>query len=662
MADLLDSFDELSGRERPRHGGYRFPDDTTHPLSSFSQRGVSMEGLPSVREARRAVFRSNADLEQTKLLYGAAQARTQQLAQIRDAQAGLYEAEERNRTLEHTNAAFDLLKTADPNTPEFEQVALNISKNHSRAFLDPSFKQAWEHVNGIYDRGVKADQMAKRADAAQQNALDRALFAEELRGVRGLGSDYRQMANARLAELPPDAPFADRQRVLDEIRVKADEAGRYTKLAEAGVPWEARRAGDRSQDQLIDPNTGMLDRAKADSWLRDAASSKEKVAAAKTFVEIARKKDPTTDAQWFTDNAEKLREAEGIIVGGFSANARKPKEDAAWAAVAAPTRALEQLNKQYDLEPDQKKKTLINAQRQVLVAQRDEAAKAHPGFNLSTEPEEGETEAQMLNRLEDNARTLLSWPTGAPITINGKPVKGGWTEADQKEQAELLARIEKGGAKPGAKETPQTADEQTNEAPAAAQEPAPTAAVPQVSPQQKREDQMFLAAQDRLRVPVDQETATRLDAELAQVPKSGFWAALEKHGGDPGTGSAAQEAVWSMFADNAKQVHVQDRLKRLGELYNAELDALNPKPSVFEQIKAGATRAPKAPNPRLTLPPEKEAAYENAALEILADSDPETLVGAKEKREKGVQDRDLGLALRKARRDQLAAELTKLNE
>lgn len=640
MDDLLDSFDELSGRERAKRASYRFPDNSSHPLSSYSQRGPNLAGLQSTH-----------DLERSKILYESAQARTQQLAQIRDAQAGLYEAEQRNRILEHSNAAFDILKSADPNDPNFERIALDINKNHARAFQDPAFKQAFDFAHGIYTRGVKADQDAKKTEVTHQNALDRATFAEELRQVRGLGSDYRQMANARLAELGPEASFADRQSVLDEIRVKADEAGRYAKLAEAGIPWEARRAGERGQDQLINPNTGMLDMAKADSWVRDATSSKEEVSNAKAFIEIARRKDPVTDAQWLSENADTIREKERLIANGANLGSRKPVEDRAWEAVAAPTRELERLNQMVQSEPDAKKKAALYNQMRPLVAQRDAAAKAHPGFNMSRALEEGETEAQMRNRIEDNARTLLSWPTDTPVTIDG--AQRTWTSEQQKALA--ASRPAKAAAQPAEAAEEPVADL----APASENEPTPTATVPQVSAQQRREEEIKAAALERLKVPADPETAARLEAELAQVPKTGFWAALEERGGDPGTGSKAQEAVWGMFAGKAKQAHVEDRLKKLGELYNAELGALHPKPSVFEQLKQGATRDPKAPIIRLKLPPEKEAAYENAALEILADSDPEILVGRKEIREKGLRDRDLGMALRKARQEQLTAELKK---
>lgn len=626
MDDLLDSFDELSGRERSRRAGYRFPDNSSHPLSSYSQRGPNLAGLQSTH-----------DLERSKILYESAQARTQQLAQIRDAQAGLYEAEQRNRILEHSNAAFDILKSADPNDPSFERIALDINKNHARAFQDPAFKQAFDYADGIYTRGVKADQDAKKAEVTHQNALDRSTFAEELRQVRGLGSDYRQMANARLAELGPEASFADRQSVLDEIRVKADEAGRYAKLTEAGLPWEARRAGDRSQDQLIDQNTGMLDRAKADSWLRDATSSREKVSAAKTFFDIARKKDPVTDAQWFSDNADMLREAEGIIASGFSSGARKPAEDPAWAAVAGPTRELERLNQQVKAEPDARKKAAIFNQMRPLVAQRDEAAKAHPGFNLSLTPEEGETPAQAENRVRDNMAILSQWPTGTEenpiyVTING--VKKPWDK-------NLLAAPRAGGAiktdSAATQGEPKAAGAQPGEAPAANPVPVRQGA----ASQQQTEAGLEAAAIERLKM-ADPGTSARLEAELAQVPRTGFWAGLYKNV-EGGQGSKAQEAMWGLFEDKAKNEHRAARLAKAKELWDAE----------------------RKQYPNGELPPEKQAAYDNAALDIWADYPPDQkdaaglFITSPDEEKKLKRNRDLGLALRKARQEQLTADRKK---
>ena len=839
MADLLDSFDDLSGRPRIRRSSYRFPDNNSHPLSSFSQRGIAPR-IPSEWDAV-AAERDYAD----------AQAETQHLAQRRDLRAGLYEAEQRNRILEHSNAAFDMLKSADPNDPSFERIALDINTNHALAFQDPAFKQAFGFANGIFNNTVKVARDDARADANHQRQLERTdhshqlqleradmanrekdlrdlnkdaaneyftkveemeaagtplskiehrrllsgyarlaeqgklyrdmtgagLSLEEMKdlwGVDGLmdmekgrdllsqkkaqpkldvaaqakaalgaikdfdpstkeyGTQVRQVllqypqalrdpafqgilkqnqpvyestlkdardqkradnssraqadrqdratVEANLRKLSPQAaekyfaevaqmggeltPFEHR-RLLNKYQMVAETDVYDAQLAALGVPWSARRKGDMAREDIFDPNTGFINPQKAQAMLREVGVTKEKVAWAQNIRKQVEGKNPVTDADWFRDNAENISNADRIVAGALRGRIDF-KEDPAWAAVAGPTRELERLNQQVKAEPDPKKREAIFNQMRPLVAQRDEAAKAHPGFNLSLTPEEGETKAQMLNRLEDNARMLLRWPIGAPITVNGKPVKGGWTEADRETQVALLARIDGGGARPTPKalssEEPRAqVDDYYNRSVAEDAAPAPTAAVPQVSPQQRRDEEIKAAALDRLKIPADPETAARLEAELAQVPKTGFWAALEEHGGDPGTGSKAQEAVWSMFARNAKQVHAEDRFNKLRDLYSAELEVFDPIPklSVFEQLKQGATRDPKAPMVPRKLPPEKEAAYENAFLEVYADMDPDAEPGTAKERANRLRNRDLGLALRKARQEQLTAELKK---
>ena len=629
MDDLLDSFDELSGRERSRRAGYRFPDNSSHPLSSYSQRGPNLAGLQSTH-----------DLERSKILYESAQARTQQLAQIRDAQAGLYEAEQRNRILEHSNAAFDMLKSADPNDPSFERIALDINKNHARAFQDPAFKQAFDFANGIYTRGVKADQDAKKTAGAQQNMLDRQGFAEQERAVRGLSPEYAQMYDQRLAELGPDASDLNlRRAVLNEVRRKAADTDKYVKLEEAGVPWEGRRAGERGVDQLIDPNTGMLDTAKADSWLRDAQVTKDKISAAGKFLDKVEdmRKDSINGPALLEANADKIREATELLASGFSSGFRKPVEDRAWAAVAGPTRELERLNQQVKAEPDERKKAAIYNQMRPLVAQRDEAAKAHPGFNLSQTPEDGETPAQAENRVRDNMAILSQWPTGTKenpiyVTING--VKKPWDE-------NLLAAARAGGAiktdSAATQGEPKAAGAQPGEAPAANPVPVRQGA----ASQQQTEAGLEAAAIERLKM-ADPGTSARLEAELAQVPRTGFWAGLYKNV-EGGQGSKAQEAMWGLFEDKAKNEHRAARLAKAKELWDAE----------------------RKQYPNGELPPEKQAAYDNAALDIWADYPPDQkdaaglFITSPDEEKKLKRNRDLGLALRKARQEQLTADRKK---
>jgi hypothetical protein len=142
------------------------------------------------------------------------------------------------------------------------------------------------------------------------------------------------------------------------------------------------------------------------------------------------------------------------------------------------------------------------------------------------------------------------------------------------------------------------------------------------------------------------EDAQRI-LEQTSVPSDGVWAKMvEKvEGGEKG--SPAQEAVWGWMRSNAKYAEAQERNTKLVELYQAE----------------------KAANGG-SLPPEKEKAYEQAQLEIMADFDPATnhwgrdgVLGFRpafspKEREQFVKMRERGLALRRARQEAISNKLT----
>jgi hypothetical protein len=619
MSTLEDSFSELGGNFQQPRRAYRFPDNNSHPLSSFTRRGAA----PAAQEGEISdkYLSVLADRVRTS------DARTAGLAKMRDIQAAELESVQRNQTLEDSTNAFKLLRAANPKDPSFEATAVEIHKNYPRAILDQEFKNAFDYMQGVFTGTVKADQQLKRNEQTQQNMLDRQEISSQTQAVDKLGPQYTDLLRQEMDQLGPDASAANKRQVIQKIQQKAAIDDTDRKLAAAGLEWEARRSGDRGREQLFDQNTGAYDFKKAQQWLDDEAITKNQLNAAN---EILKEAANTKDPNWLAQNAEAFQAATDIRNRVMNKRSRE-SGDPAFEAVAGPTRLLERLNTEYEALKEagnEKGMKLKDAEIKEAFAARRKAAEAHPGFNISTVPVGNETPTQAQNRAKDTLRAMALWPTGEPIVINGKKViwNGSYTD------------VARGGQTASTKE-PAAGSTSAN------QLPNNSTPLPGAAPKGQTSETTAPKAEAQPVEPLGEDAQRIL--EQTSVPSDGVWAKMvEKvEGGEKG--SPAQEAVWGWMRSNAKYAEAQERNTKLVELYQAEKAA-----------NGGA------------LPLEKAKAYEQAQLEIMADFDPETnhwghdgVLGFRpafspKEREQFVKMRERGLALRRARQEALSNKLT----
>ena len=156
--------------------------------SPWASRGPNLSGLKSTH-----------DLERSRILYEAAKARNAQNAQIRAAEEGLRLAQEQNRILEHSNAAFKILGDVTPgDRPRLKAAVSKIKSQYPAANYDKAFQalmlfhlesveEPQKYVSNLvaYFEKLNAESAQK---ASEQQKRDEAVRVEqvqaEIQGIR----------------------------------------------------------------------------------------------------------------------------------------------------------------------------------------------------------------------------------------------------------------------------------------------------------------------------------------------------------------------------------------------------------------------------------------------------------------------------------------------
>lgn len=418
MDDISSAYTEVTGAE-PDAQPFAYPNDDTHPLSSYSQRGATVSQPQT----------SGTSLEVERRMLALADVEGQQINQLRDIRLNRFKMNQENRVMADSASAIELLGNSDPMSADFAQVGQSIQEQFPKAFNDPAFLQAYNHSNATYMQEVKskdaeklADDRAKRselvADArdkrhfelsakANQDSEDRraAQADKDTLQAKGYGADL----DAELGALPLDASPQEASHAISKVRNKAASDEMLAKVAKAGGKIE----------RYVDKTTGLVKPEEARNFIANEAAkdgSRESVSAAKEILRL--------NAQYAADG-DTLKSAELApyldgAVKTIGEAARGHKEADASAATAS---VLGLTTQQVELSKSNNAVEIQNG-----FARLTSAAAAHPGFNSTRVGDEAPEET--ASRVAKERQAIALWPTGVPISINGRSLTWDSTKRD----------------------------------------------------------------------------------------------------------------------------------------------------------------------------------------------------------------------------------------